>query len=297
MSAAALAPPGGVAYPLMRSWFAPEHVAQLGAGFSEIGMRADVAAQTPAGNGGIDNGAKPPGGSIEDEDAVGKDERVVDAVGDEDDSRAGARPYCQEILLQLLACLRVERAERLIHEDEDGLAHQRARDADPLLHATGQLVRKMFGKGGKPHQLDEMSRRIAPLGRGYAVDLERKLDVTQDGAPRQQPEILEHHAGVLARAGDRHAGDGDVALVRPDQPGGEPKQGRLAAPARSQQRDQLALAHRRIDAVERHHQFGLIATDGTKAHWKEFAYAVVKAHAGRRRNRHGALVLLLSSDV
>src|SRR5947207_1414274 len=98
MSAAALAPPGGVAYPLMRSGFAPEHVAQLGAGFTKIGMSADVAAQTPAGNGGIDNGAKPPGGSIEDEDAVRKDEHLVDAVGEEDDSRDGARRQQPEIL-------------------------------------------------------------------------------------------------------------------------------------------------------------------------------------------------------
>src|SRR6478735_5277531 len=133
---------------------------------------------------------KPSGGGVEDEDAVGEDERLVDAVGDENDSRTGARPYCQEILLQLLTCLRVERAEWLIHEDENGLAHQRARDADPLLHAAGQFVRKVLGKGGKPHQLDEMPRHIAALGRAYAIDLERKLDVAEDGAPGQQAEIL-----------------------------------------------------------------------------------------------------------
>jgi hypothetical protein len=32
---------------------------------------------------------------------------------------------------------------------------------------------KVFGKGGKPHQLDEVPREIAALGRPHAVDLER----------------------------------------------------------------------------------------------------------------------------
>src|SRR5262245_41547663 len=40
-----------------------------------------------------------------------------------------------------------------------------------------------------------------------------------------------------------------------DEPGGEPKQGGLAATARPEQRDELTLSYRRIDAVERHHQF------------------------------------------
>src|SRR5262249_7713655 len=160
---------------------------------------ADIAAHARAGDRRVDDGADPPGGGVEHEDAVGQDERLVDAVGDEDHRRAGARPYREKVLLQLLARLRVERAEGLVYEDENGLAHERARDADPLLHAAGQFVGKVLGKGGKPHQLDEMAREIAPLGHAYAVDLERELDIAHHGAPWQQAEILEHRAGVLAR--------------------------------------------------------------------------------------------------
>jgi hypothetical protein len=146
----------------------------------------------------------------------------------------------------------------------------------------------VLGKGGKPHQLDEVLREIAALGRPHAVDLERELDVAHDGAPRQQAEILEHHAGILARTRHQRPGDGDAALVRGDEPGGEPQQGRLAAAARAQQRDQLALAHARIDAVERHHQFRTVLLAGPHAHREEFADAVVNDHAvgGRRRVRH-----------
>ena len=125
----------------------------------------------------------------------------------------GARPDREKILLQLLARLRIERAERLVHEDENGLAHQRARDADALLHAAGQLMRIVLGESGKPDQLDEVARELAALAGADAVDLERELDVAHHGAPGQQAEILEHHAGVLARRRHRRSVDGDAALV------------------------------------------------------------------------------------
>src|SRR5262245_9101604 len=111
MSAAAPGPTGGAACPVTTSWLAPEHLAQFGAAFSEIGVGADVAAQTLAGDRRLDDGADPSGVGVEHEDAVGEDERLVDAVGDEDHCRSGARPYGEDILLQLLARLGRERAE------------------------------------------------------------------------------------------------------------------------------------------------------------------------------------------
>src|SRR5262245_45125245 len=44
---------------------------------------------------------------------------------------------------------------------------------------------KCSAKGGKSHQRDEMAREVATFGHTHAVDLERKLDVAEDGAPRQ----------------------------------------------------------------------------------------------------------------
>ena len=43
--------------------------------------------------------------------------------------------------LQRLARLRVERAERLVHQQHGGVDGQRAGDADALLHAAGKLMR------------------------------------------------------------------------------------------------------------------------------------------------------------
>ena len=144
---------------------------------------------------------------------------------------------------------------------------------------------KVLGKGAEPHQFDEIARTIAALGRAHAIDLERELDIAHHRAPRQQAEILEHHAGVLARPAHRRSGDGDAALVRRNQPGGEPQQGRLPAPARAQQRDELALAHARIDAIERHHQFRTIFLSRRHAHREKLADVLVNDHAVGRHPR------------
>ena len=190
----------------------------------------------------------------------------------------GARPDAQEILLQLLARLRIERAERLIHEDEDGLAHQCPRDPDALLHAARELVRIVLREGGEPHEIEEVARLLAPLRYGKAVDLQRKLDVGHHRAPGQQSEALKHHAGVLARRGDLASLDGDPAFVGSDEPGREAQQGGLAAAARAKERDQLALAHAGTDAVERHHQLGAMLPFGAATHGKELADALVHDH-------------------
>ena len=204
--------------------------------------------------------------------------------GDEHHGGAGLRPDFQEILLQLLARLRVERAERLVHEDEDRLAHQRPRDADALLHAAGEFMRIVVRDIAESDETDEMPRKLAPLRHRDAVELERELDIAEHRAPRQQAEVLEHHAGVLARARHRRSFDGDMALVRRDEAGGEPQQRGLAAAARAEQRDELTLAHRRGDAVERHHQLRLFGPAEAHAHGKELAHAVIDDH-GRGRAR------------
>src|SRR5262249_4292111 len=192
MSAAAPGPTGAAAFPVANSWLAPEHLPQFRAAFSKIRVGADVAAaHARAGDRRVDDGADPPGCGVEHKDAVGEDQRLVDAVGDEDHRGAGPRPYGEEVLLQLLARLRVERAEGLVHEDENGVAHERARDADPLLHAAGQFMGKMLGKGAKPHQFDEMAGEGAARGRAPPAHLEREPDAAPPSAPRPPPASLE----------------------------------------------------------------------------------------------------------
>src|SRR5262249_45978686 len=105
-----------------RSWSLPQKLAQLASACPEAGMRAYVVVEPFGGERRLDDRTDPPRRGGEYKDAVGEEESLVDAVGDEHDGCAGLRPDLEEILLQLLAGLRIERAERLVHEDQDRLA-------------------------------------------------------------------------------------------------------------------------------------------------------------------------------
>ncbi len=79
-----------------------------------------------------------PGGK--DDDAVGEEHRLVDVVGDEDDGLALGLPQRQQLELQPLAGQRVERAERLVHEQDERVGGQRAGDRHALAHAARDAV-------------------------------------------------------------------------------------------------------------------------------------------------------------
>ena len=78
----------------------------------------------------------PAGRRAHDDDAVGEIDRLVDIVGDEEDRLAVALPDAQELRAHDLPDLRVERTERLVHQQYLGLDAQGAGDSDALAHAA-----------------------------------------------------------------------------------------------------------------------------------------------------------------
>ena len=69
---------------------------------------------------------------------------------------------------------------------------------------------------------------VRPTLAGHLGVLEREIDVAADGAPREQPRLLEHHARTHA---GRRSGAGHLHLTlrRGFKPGDQPQQGALAA--------------------------------------------------------------------
>jgi hypothetical protein len=134
---------------------------------------------------------------------------------------------------------RVEGAERLVGEQQGGLAHERSGQRDPLLLPTGQLV----GPGAfAAREPDLGQRRPAALPGGRPVEAEH--DVVEHPGPRQQPRVLEHDRALgrdLQLAGPRHA---VVEL------GEGAQQGRLPGSAAAEQRDELARPDLQVHAVE-----------------------------------------------
>src|SRR4051794_39247448 len=77
-----------------------------------------------------------PGPRAHHDDAVGKEDGLVDLVGNEEHRLAGLAPDLEQLLLHELARLGVERGERLVHEQDLRVGGQRAGEVTALLHAA-----------------------------------------------------------------------------------------------------------------------------------------------------------------
>ena len=160
-------------------------------------------------------------------------------------------PDTQQFRLHDVAGLRIERRERLVHQQHVRVRHQRARQTDPLLHAAGQLVRVMVLEAGQPDHVDEPLAGFAPCVALHAPQLEAELDVAHHRPPRQQTELLEHHGAVLAGSGDGIAVDRHLARVGRDQPEQDVEERALAAARRTDDGNELAFLDDDVETVER----------------------------------------------
>ena len=95
---------------------------------------------------------------VEHQDSIGQVDRLFEIVRDEDDGDVDLLPDLQEVALHLRARLRVERAERLVHQENARPVGERAGDGDALLHSTRKLMRVGVGEALEPDQVDPLAR-------------------------------------------------------------------------------------------------------------------------------------------
>ena len=105
---------------------------------------------------------------VEDREAVAHRERLLLVVRDVDEGDPDLALDALQLDLHLLAQLQVERAERLVEQEDLRVVDDRARERDALALAAGEL-------GGPPRavagQLDRLERLVdarAALGAGDA---------------------------------------------------------------------------------------------------------------------------------
>ena len=135
---------------------------------------------------------------LHDPDPVGDADGLGEVVGDEDDGLAQGALQTEELVLHLAPDQRVEGGERLVEEPDVGLDRQRAGDADALLLPARELAREVALAALQPDQPDHLAgARLAPAAL-EPLHLERERHIVQHGPVRQQPEMLEHHAHLVA---------------------------------------------------------------------------------------------------
>ena len=109
-----------------------------------------------------------PGSCRHHDDARAERDRFLDIVRDEEHGLRVAPPDPAQLVLQDAPRLRIERAERLVHQQHLGLAGERLGDRDALLHAARELARIAVvrsPRGGPARCARRRSARARPRAR------------------------------------------------------------------------------------------------------------------------------------
>ena len=149
---------------------------------------------------------------------------------------------------------RVEVRERLVHQDQRRIDHDRARERHALLLAAGELARQLLRVRAELHQVERGIDALARFVSRHAPHLQAEADIRAHAHMREERVVLEHHAEA-ALLGLEHV---DPALVEPDaaarerqQPGQAIERRRLAAAGGAEQGHELTAADRQRELVKR----------------------------------------------
>ena len=104
---------------------------------------------------------------VEDGDAVGELDGLVDVVGDEHDRLAHPPLEVEQLVLQPGPHDRVDGAERLVHQQHRRVGGERPGHADPLLLAARELGRVAVEQLGV--EADQLDQLVDPLPRSASL--------------------------------------------------------------------------------------------------------------------------------
>src|SRR3984885_4050155 len=192
--------------------------------------------------------------AVQDDDAVGDARQRAEIVRDDHDRQAQAVAQSREPPQDVVPVARVERADRLVAQQQPRPGGQRPGDRDSLPLATGDLPgRPVAQRGVEPHLREGVVDLLADLPRvEAAADSEPLADDLRDGqvgverAQRVLEDELDVPAAALpparraAQPGDLGSREDDPALPRPYQADDGPGQGGLARAGLADQADDLA---------------------------------------------------------
>ena len=111
------------------------------------------------------------------DDARGHEDRLLDVVGDEQHRLLAPLPDAEQQFLHQPARLVVERAERLVQQQDLGIVGERAGDRGALLHAAGKLLWPMVLEPLEPDEVDIGCDDPAPAPSGHAAFAQAEGDV------------------------------------------------------------------------------------------------------------------------
>jgi hypothetical protein len=179
-------------------------------------------------------------------------------VGDEHGGEPEAAVHLVQLGADVTAQAGIEVAERLVEQDQFRSGHESTGERNPLLLPPGQLRRVAIEQRGA---VDHRRGLLHPAFADPRLDPprpQRVADVLADGHVRPQRVRLEDHAdlALVGRPVDPPFGIEDDLVAERDptgarrlQAGEAAQRGRLAAPARTEEDEELALLDLDVQVV------------------------------------------------
>ena len=219
---------------------------------------------------------------LHDHDRLGQLQRLLLVVGHQQARHAQLAVQVVQPPPELLADARVQRAERLVQQQDLRAGRQRAGKRDPLALPTRKLVGVAVGERGQLDQLQQLVHPRALVGLRRVAHPEPERDVLPDGHVPEQRVVLEHEPEPpLLRRLVRVllAVDPDAAAVGLFEPGDHPQHRALARAARPEQRRDVAVVRLEADVVhggERAEALGQVLDDDAAAHVSSLSSRALK---------------------
>ena len=186
----------------------------------------------------------------EDKNAVGEKNSLGDGVGDEEGGPGLLLADGEEFLVEVVTGHLIERAERLVKEEDFWGDGKGARDRDAHFLPAGELAWVVGFAAVEAHEGEALAGDDLAVD-GFATgEAEGDLDVFLGGEPREEGGFLEDEGELLGSVGGVDAIDGGGAARNRAEAGDEFKDGGLAAAAGADERDEVAALRVERDVVE-----------------------------------------------
>ncbi len=151
-------------------------------------------------------------------------------------------PDTLQVEVQLVAGQRVERAERLVHEQQPRIVNERAADGDPLAHAAGEFERVLVLAPGQADQVQELARTLLVVLHAQAPELGLNENIGQHAPPIHEQVLLKDYSQIRIGPGDLRPFNLDRAGGDRNQPRREHHHGALSAAAGAEDGDEFPAA-------------------------------------------------------
>ncbi|MNQ09483.1 hypothetical protein D3C85_223000 [compost metagenome] len=196
------------------------------------------------------------------DDAVGHGHGFHLVVRDVDHGVAQALVQGLDLGAHLHAQLRIQVGQRLVEEEQRGLAHHGAAHGDALALSARERARQAVQVGREVEQAGGLFDARAEVAFGLAARARAEGDVLVDRQVRVERIALEHHRDVALlrrQVVGPCAADAQLAAADGLQPRDHAQQRRLAAARGADEHDELAVGNVQVDAVHDGHAGEILA--------------------------------------